>query len=63
VIGGGFRQRAEFLISDCFIDNLKKQLNRRRPQRGVILMSLKSGELHDKHAVATWNLGTISAFA
>jgi hypothetical protein len=23
----------------------------------------KSGELHEKHAVATWNLGTISAFA
>jgi hypothetical protein len=26
-------------------------------------MSLKSGGLHEKHAVATWNLGTISAFA
>jgi hypothetical protein len=24
VIGGGFRQRAEFLISDCFVDNLEK---------------------------------------
>jgi hypothetical protein len=23
----------------------------------------KSGGLHEKHAVATWNLGTISAFA
>jgi hypothetical protein len=30
---------------------------------GVILMSLKGGGLHEKHAVATWNLGTISAFA
>jgi hypothetical protein len=26
-------------------------------------MSLKLGGLHEKHAVATWNLGTISAFA
>jgi hypothetical protein len=26
-------------------------------------MNLKSGGLHEKHAVATWNLGTISAFA
>jgi hypothetical protein len=33
------------------------------PQQGVILISLKSGGLHEKHAVATWNLGTISAFA
>jgi hypothetical protein len=24
---------------------------------------LKSGGLHEKHAVATWNSGTISAFA
>jgi hypothetical protein len=23
----------------------------------------KSGGLHEKHAVATWNMGTISAFA
>jgi hypothetical protein len=27
------------------------------------LISLKSGGLYQKHAVATWNLGTISAFA
>jgi hypothetical protein len=26
-------------------------------------MSLKWGGLHEKHAVATWNLETISAFA
>jgi hypothetical protein len=25
--------------------------------------NFKSGGLHEKHAVATWNLGTISAFA
>jgi hypothetical protein len=25
------------------------------------LMSLKSVGLHEKHAVATWNLGTVSA--
>jgi hypothetical protein len=53
--------KVTFLISDCFIDNLEK--NRRHPQQGVLLMSLKSGGLHEKHAVATWNLGTISAFA
>jgi hypothetical protein len=27
------------------------------------LDKFKSGGLHEKHAVATWNLGTISAFA
>jgi hypothetical protein len=26
------------------------------------IKSLKLGELHEKHAVATFNLGTISAF-
>jgi hypothetical protein len=26
VIGGGFRQAAEFLISDCFIDNVENKL-------------------------------------
>jgi hypothetical protein len=31
---------------------------------GAILMSLKSGGLHEKHEVATWNLTAISsAFA
>jgi hypothetical protein len=25
VIGGGFRQTAEFLMSDCFIDNLENK--------------------------------------
>jgi hypothetical protein len=62
VIGGGFTQRAEFCISDCFIDNLQKKINQRHPQLGVILMSLKLGGLHEMHAVATWNLGTISAY-
>jgi hypothetical protein len=41
----------------------EKQLNRRRPQQGGILKSLKLGGLHEKLAVATWNLETISAFA
>jgi hypothetical protein len=27
--------------------------------KGVILMNLKSGMLHEKHAVATWDLRTI----
>jgi hypothetical protein len=53
----------EFGIYDCFIDNFENKLNRRLAQQGVILKSLKSRGLHEKHAVATWNLGTISAFA
>jgi hypothetical protein len=49
----------EFLI----VLSLIWKTNRRHPQQGIILMCLKSGGLHEKHAVATWNLGTISAFA
>jgi hypothetical protein len=49
----------EFLI----VLSIIKKTNRRHPQQGVILMSLKLGGLREKHAVATWNLGTISAFA
>jgi hypothetical protein len=49
----------EFLI----VLSIIWKINRRHPQQGVILMSLKAGGLHEKHAVATWNLGTISAFA
>jgi hypothetical protein len=30
---------------------------------GLNFDEFKSGVLHEKHAVATWNLGTISAFA
>jgi len=29
----------------------------------LVTTKFKSGGLHEKHAVATWNLGTISAFA
>jgi hypothetical protein len=54
------RQRNfEFLI----VLTLIWKANRRHPQQGVIFMSLKSRGLHEKFAVATWNLGTISAFA
>jgi hypothetical protein len=49
----------EFLI----VLSIIWKTNRQHPQQGVILMSLKSGRLHEKHAAATWNLGTISAFA
>jgi hypothetical protein len=60
VIGGGFReQNFDFLI---VLSIIKKKLHRRHPQQGVILMSLKLGGLHENHAVATWNLGTISVF-
>jgi hypothetical protein len=34
-----------------------KKLNRRYPQQAVILMSLKSGGLHEKQAVATPEFG------
>jgi hypothetical protein len=33
------------------------------PARELNFDEFKSGGLHEKHAVATWNLGTISAFA
>jgi hypothetical protein len=52
VIAGGFKQIAKFLISD-YLKNLKKQVIWQYPQQGIILMSLKSGRLHEKHAVAT----------
>jgi hypothetical protein len=32
-------------------------------QQGDNFENFKSEGLHEKHAVATWNLGTISAFA
>jgi hypothetical protein len=32
-------------------------------EKGLTFKSLKLGGLHEKHAVATWNLGTISVFA
>jgi hypothetical protein len=62
VIRGGFEQTEEFFISD-YLTNLEKQVIWQHRQKGLILMSLKSGGLHEEHAVATWNLGTISAFA
>jgi hypothetical protein len=49
----------EFLI----VLSIIWKTNRRDPQQGIILMCLKSGGLHENYAVATWNLGTISAFA
>jgi hypothetical protein len=33
------------------------------PARKLNFDKFKSGGLHERHAVATWNLGTISAFA
>jgi hypothetical protein len=53
------QQNFEFLI----VLSIIYKTNRRHPQQGVILVSLKLGGLHEKHAVATWNLGTMSAFA
>jgi hypothetical protein len=55
------RQRNfEFLIVSSII---WKTIKSAASTTGVILMSLKLGGLHEKHAVATWNLGTIAAFA
>jgi hypothetical protein len=31
--------------------------------RGLNFDEFKSAALHEKHAIATWNLGTISAFS
>jgi hypothetical protein len=49
----------EFLI----VLSIIWKTNRRNPQKEVIFMSSKPGGLHEKHAVATWNLETISSFA
>jgi hypothetical protein len=62
-IRGDIKQTAEFLFSDYLIDNLERQVIWQHPQQGLIVMNSKSRGLHEKHAVATWNLGTISAFA
>jgi hypothetical protein len=60
VRGGGFRQlNFEFLI---ILSRIWKTIWQ-HPQQGVILVNLKSGGLREKHALAAWNLGTISAFA
>jgi hypothetical protein len=53
------QQNYEFVIVLSIIGNI----NRWHPQQWVILLRLKSGELHEKHAVSNWNLGTISEFA
>jgi hypothetical protein len=50
----------EFLIN---LSIIYKTSNLAASTTGVMLMNLKSGGLHEKHAVATWNLETISAFA
>jgi hypothetical protein len=53
------RRNCEFLIILSIIWKTIWQ----HPQQGTILMGLKSGGLHEKHALALGNLGTISAFA
>jgi hypothetical protein len=42
---------------------LKKVILVALPSRELNFDKFKSGGLRKKHAVATWNLGTISAFA
>jgi hypothetical protein len=42
---------------------LKKKIVVALPARELNSDEFKSGGLHEKHAVATWNLGTVSAFA
>jgi hypothetical protein len=59
VVASDRQRNFEFLIVLTII----WKTNRRHPQQGVIFTSLKSGGLHEKLAVATWTLGTISAFA
>jgi hypothetical protein len=51
------RQRNfEFLI---VLSIIQKTIKSAESPKGAILMSLKLGGLHEKHAVATWNLETI----
>jgi hypothetical protein len=47
------------LALDYFIDQFRKQVIWQHPNKGIILMSLKSGGLQENHALETWNLGTI----
>jgi hypothetical protein len=55
------RQRNfEFLIISYII---WKKVIWQNPQQGIILVNLKSGGLHEKYAVATLDLGTISEFS
>jgi hypothetical protein len=61
VIRGGFKQTGDFEF--LIVLSIIWKTNRRQPKQGLIRMSLKSEGLHEKHAVATWNLGTISTFA
>jgi hypothetical protein len=42
---------------------LKKIIVVALPARELYFIKLKSGGLQEKHAVAAWNLGTVSAFA
>jgi hypothetical protein len=46
-----------------FIIILKKEILVALPAMELNLEKCNSGGLHKNHAVATWNLGTISAFA
>jgi hypothetical protein len=52
-ISGGFKQAAEFLTSDYFINNLEKQVISQHPKYRIILMFLKSEGLYKKQAVAS----------
>jgi hypothetical protein len=59
----GCQTDSEILNFRLPYNNLEKQVIWQHPQHGVIMMNLKSGGLHEKHAIATLNAGTISEFA
>jgi hypothetical protein len=61
VRSSGLRQGSQNF--DFIFSIIKKIILVALPARELNFNKFKSGELHEKHAVATWNLGTISAFA
>jgi hypothetical protein len=44
-------------------DNLESNLVAFTARGGIVMYSIFIGRFHKKHAEATWNLRTISAFA
>jgi hypothetical protein len=71
--GGGFFFWSQFLLCTLLWERHNKGVMRSSLGSVFLVVALsaeelnfdkfKSGGLHERHAVATWNLGTISAFA
>jgi hypothetical protein len=62
VRNSGLKQGASEFLFQIYITLEKKNVETLKA-RELNFDKFRSGELHERHAVATWNLGTISAFA